>query len=124
MSERKSEFLAREIEQAANCCIGDRGRELLEKSLSRALELGALAMRRQAGAICGTETESLLEGIMTDAGLSRADKKAMNHQVVAIQEIERMIDETEPLRAFRYASYITPSPEREEFNSIWQRPKE
>lgn len=75
-------------------------------TLQRAFELGAIAMRRLAMAQCGNATESLQEGIMTDVGLTKADKRAMNHQVDAIEEVENDIARQAPEDAAQYGSYI------------------
>jgi hypothetical protein len=72
----------------------------------RAFELGALAMKQLALAKCGNLTESLQEGIMTDAGLSRADKDAMDWQIDAINEVEKDIRSETSAKAAHYGSYI------------------
>ncbi len=72
----------------------------------RAFELGCIAMRQLAMAKCGNLIESLQEGIMTDGGLTPADKRAMNHQVDAINEVEKDIRDSSWERAAYYGSYI------------------
>lgn len=90
-----------------------------EAACKRAFELGAIAMRQLAAAKCGNLTESLQEGVMTDAGLTRADKRAMNHQVVAINEVEKDIRNCTVERAAHYGSYILSEREQAEIKALF-----
>lgn len=85
----------------------------------RAFVLGALAMRRMAMAKCGNLTESLQEDIMTSAGLAKADKAAMNHQVNAIQNAEDDIAAETPGAAAYYGSYILGEREKSEIKTLF-----
>lgn len=85
----------------------------------RAFELGVLAMRRLAEAKCGNLTESLQEGIMTDGGLTADDKKAMNHQVTAIEEASKDIRSETPEDAAYYGSYILGESERKDIKTLF-----
>jgi hypothetical protein len=85
----------------------------------RAFELGALAMRQLAMAKCGNATESLEEGIMTDAGLTAANRRAMNHQVEAITEVEKDIMKETPADAAYYGSYILTDQEKMEIRALF-----
>lgn len=85
----------------------------------RAFVLGALAMRQCAIAMCGNATESLQEDIMTSAGLSAADKKAMNHQVNAINVVEYQIEKETPSDAAFYGSYILGDREKAEIKLLF-----
>ena len=86
--------------------------------LRRALELGVVCGRMLAEAQCGNETESLQEGIMTDAGLTSADKRAMNHQVEAIKVVADEIRKITPDRALYYGNYMLPEPEQAELKAL------
>lgn len=103
--------------EAVLCAQGYEPRERL--SLRRAFVLGALAMRRSAMAHCGNATESLQEGMMTDAGLSSADKKAMAHQINAIGELEDAIRGETPGGAAYYGSYILRDREKAEIKALF-----
>jgi hypothetical protein len=85
----------------------------------RAFELGALAMQRLAMAKCGNLTESLQEGMMTDGGLTKADKKAMGHQVDAIFEVEKDIRRETVDDAAYYGSYILADAERNQIRFLF-----
>jgi hypothetical protein len=85
----------------------------------RAFELGARAMKQLAMTKCGNLTESLQEGLMTDGGLTAADKKAMNHQVDAINEVERDIGRETVAKAAFYGSYILPDIERLQIKELF-----
>lgn len=85
----------------------------------RAFELGCLAMQRLALAKCGNLTESLQEGVMTDAGLSQAEKSAMKFQIGAIDEVEKDIRAESWKRAAHYGSYILPENERAEIAALF-----
>lgn len=89
-----------------------------ETSLKRALELGVICGRMHAGAKCDNETESLQEGIMTDAGLTKADKAAMNIQVTAIDVVRKEIAEITPEAALYYGSYMLPEAEQAELKAL------
>jgi hypothetical protein len=89
-----------------------------ETSVSRALELGVICGRMLAVAKCGNETESLQEGIMTDAGLTGADKRAMNHQVTAINVVQDEIRKITPDDALYYGSYMLPASEQAELKAL------
>jgi hypothetical protein len=85
----------------------------------RAFELGCIAMRQLAMAKCGNLTESLQEGIMTDGGLTAADKRAMRHQVNAIDEVQRDIRGENWGAAAYYGSYILNDRERDEIRALF-----
>lgn len=89
-----------------------------EKSLRRALELGVICGRMLAEAKCGNEIESLQEGIMTDAGLTKADKIAMNHQVNAIEVTRKEVARIAPKDALHYGSYMLPEAEQAELKAL------
>jgi hypothetical protein len=88
-------------------------------TIQRAFELGVLAMRQLAEAKCGNLTESLSEGLMTDAGLTDADRIAMRHQIVAIGEVWKEIGAEGPKDAARYGSYILASEECRQIKSLF-----
>jgi hypothetical protein len=88
-------------------------------TLKRAFELGAIAMKQLASAQCGNLTESLQEGMMTDGGLTAADKKAMTHQVNAIDEVERDIVRQSSRDAAYYGSYILPDAEKSQIKKLF-----
>lgn len=97
-------------------------------TLHRAFELGALAMRQLAMAKCGNLTESLQEGMMTDACLTRTEKTAMKHQVTAIDEVEKDIRAERSDDAAYYGSYILADVERAQIRTLFpqypaERPK-
>jgi len=54
---------------------------------------------RYAMAMIDTDIESLQEGLMTDAGLSRADKVAMNAQIEALEVTKNTINGSLGMRA-------------------------
>lgn len=83
----------------------------------RSFELGALAMQKLAMAKCVNLNESLLEGIMTDAGLTAAEKVAMNHQVAAIDVALKDIESESPGAAAYYGSYILGDREQAEIKA-------
>lgn len=56
---------------------------------------------------------------MTDAGLTAADKRAMNHQVDAINEVDRDIERETPAKAAYYGSYILPEAERTQIKALF-----
>jgi hypothetical protein len=85
----------------------------------RAFELGCLAMQRLALAKCGNLTEGLQEGLMTDAGLSKAEKSAMSFQIGAIHEAEQDIRSESWQRAAHYGSYILPDKEQAEIKALF-----
>ena len=85
----------------------------------RAFELGALAMRHLAMAKCGNLTEGLQEDIMTSGGLTADDKKAMNHQVNAINEVEKDISNETWEKAAYYGSYILPEAEQKQIKELF-----
>lgn len=84
----------------------------------RAFELGALAMRRLAQAKCNNLTESLREGIMTDCGLYEAEKRAMRHQVDAIDQVEKDIGAEDWRQAAYYGSYILDEREKAQISAL------
>lgn len=87
--------------------------------LKRAFELGALSMRRLAMAKCGNLTESLQEGLMTDAYLSRADRQGMKDQLTALDVVRDDIAKETPDDAAYYGSYILPEAERDEVRVLY-----
>lgn len=75
-------------------------------------------MRRLAQAKCGNLTESLQEGMMTDCGLTSDDKRAMRHQVDAIDQVEKDIGAEDWKRAAYYGSYILGEREKGEITAL------
>ena len=94
-----------------------------KKDLRRAFELGALSMQKLSGAQCGTETESLMEGLETDAGLTNDDRNAMRHQIDAIEVIEDNIFKQTVADAAYYGSYLMAEKERCEIKTLFPRMK-
>jgi hypothetical protein len=88
-------------------------------TLKRAFVLGALAMKQEALAMCGNATEGLQEDIMTSAGLTAEDKKAMNHQVNAIDAVQDDIEKRTPGEAAYYGSYILGDREKAEIKKLF-----
>jgi hypothetical protein len=76
-------------------------------------------MKQSALAMCGNATEGLQEDIMTSAGLTAEDKKAMNHQVNAINEVEDDIEKETPSKAAYYGSYILGDREKTEIKKLF-----
>lgn len=76
-------------------------------------------MQRLATAQCGNMTEGLQEDAMTNGGLTKADKIAMNHQVNAIDEVEKDIARQHPDDAAYYGSYILPDAERNQIRALY-----
>lgn len=85
----------------------------------RAFELGALAMRQLAIAKCGNLTEGLQEDAMTNGSLTAAEKVAMNHQVVAIEEVQKDIGSETVGKAAYYGSYILADRERDQIRELF-----
>lgn len=82
-------------------------------------------MRRLALAKCGNLTESLMEGLMTDSGLTEADKQAMNDQITAIEEVSRDVGREQPDDAAYYGSYILSDAEQRQIKTLFpQYPNE
>lgn len=76
-------------------------------------------MKHLAMAKCGNLTESLQEGIMTDYGLTDADKLAMNHQVDAIEAVEQDIGAETWEDAAYYGSYILYDKEKNQILTLF-----
>lgn len=85
----------------------------------RAFELGAVAMRRLAMAKCLNLNESLLEGIMTDAGRPADEIAAMRHQVEAIEVALKDIGNASPGAAAYYGSYILGDREQADIRALF-----
>lgn len=86
--------------------------------IADALRLGALSMWWLARAKVGNLEESLQEGLMTDAGLTAADRTAMGHQLEALGVCGEDIFCEEPEAAFTYASYMLPEPDRSRLKAL------
>lgn len=60
-----------------------------------------------------------MEGLQTDAALTKADRKAMNHQINAIEEAREMISNSAVDRAAYYGSYILSDAEQRQIKKLF-----
>jgi hypothetical protein len=75
----------------------------------KGVELGFIAMQLLAGAECGNHAESSMEGAMTDAGLTAAQKRELGAEATAAEEIRKMISLCNIGDALYYCTYMGPA---------------